>query len=121
MKKRWLLGIGIALGLTFISLTLLGQRILPTARYDHAWRACFGTSGYLSVVESQLPPGSDRAEVEKILGEPITELVSAVDSGRFSLVFPNPHQRPDGEIMVSFDESGRVKQIVDVGVWDLGN
>lgn len=120
MGKKLACLIGLALLACLVSLSVLGKRILPAAGYGNAWRACLGTSGYLSVVRSLVPCGSERAEVEAVLGEPITELVAGGESGRFSLVFPNPHQRPDGEIMASFDESGRLLAVTDAGEWDLG-
>lgn len=117
-KLAWL--IGLAFVLVFASLTVLGKRILPAAGYGEAWRACFGTTGYLSVVRGLLPRGSERAEVEEVLGKPISELVAGGESRRYSLIFPNPHDRPDGEIMVSFDELGRVLAFHDAGKWEWG-
>ena len=111
MSKRIGNFLVVAVMLVFVALTVLGKKMLPTAPVRSAWRAPFGTAGNLSVLRETVPVGSERAEVEALLGEPSGELVGITNSGRFSLIFGNPHDSSGSSCLVSFDEDGRVMPV----------
>lgn len=111
MKKRILIPAILLLIGCFIALTVLGRQMIPKAPITVAWLAPLGQSGYLQAVEIMVPIGSNREHVERVLGEPHKVMRSITDSRRFTLLYEIPNSAQKSEIMISFVEDQKVRQI----------
>lgn len=107
--KKTLIASTILIFLCWCVLSVMGKRILPAAPLTRAWTIPFGASAYYQVVSAMIPSGSNRDEVEAILGEPNDEMISTSGDGRFSLVYIIP-MVSSAEILILFDSDSQVLQ-----------
>ena len=107
MNRRILIFCVAALLGVFISVTLLGKRILPGAPIHKAWIVPLGSTGWQYVMMDMAVEGLTRSALTDMLGNPDGVSVSTWHTGRVYLHYTNPHDS-GRDVSFAISKEGRV-------------
>jgi len=119
MNKRILIACLVALIGVWVSLTMLGKRILPCAPIHKAWIVPLGSAGWEYVMTGMAEEGMTTDALTSILGTPDDVPVSSMHRGQVYLHYTNPHDNGRG-VLFAISKDRKVLYVAPEGPLPAG-